>query len=202
MRSTFIVLICVLLCGVGTHADNDESPQALWERVFQRVSSQSRSARLLLAASSRVDFSVTNNYLKLQPHLHWGGTGFIDGVSARDMTRPVMWGVDPNGRLFLAVRTTCEVELLGAAQVPPQVSREHDDFFTSFWNREMPPHDDDHHIQTYFTRHTSADETTNSNNSDCMKVNSDCMKVNSDCMKVNSDCMKVNSDCDESAHLW
>lgn len=46
------------------------------------------------------------------PTLEWkdsflkGGTGYIDGVIRLDMVAPIMVGVDPKGREFVAVRGT------------------------------------------------------------------------------------------------
>lgn len=38
-----------------------------------------------------------------------GNTGYIDSVFPRDLSRPVMWGIDPHGRFYVSIRTRYEV---------------------------------------------------------------------------------------------
>lgn len=47
------------------------------------------------------------NHLPWQPKFHAGGTGYIDGILASDLFKPVMWGVDQWNRPHVAVKYLC-----------------------------------------------------------------------------------------------
>ena len=44
------------------------------------------------------------NFLPWKDMYYAGSTGYIDGISAKDLKHPVMWGIDPKGRPFVSFR--------------------------------------------------------------------------------------------------
>jgi hypothetical protein len=54
-----------------------------------------------------------NNYLPWSDN-YQGFTDYIDRIRPDDLKEPVMWGIDPCGRLFIAVRYVCDQTKEGA----------------------------------------------------------------------------------------
>jgi hypothetical protein len=135
----------------------------LWTRVNTRVDPDSRSSRLLQAIACRPDFHIVRSYLPFQRHFH-DGAGYIDGVTSAHMSSPVMWGVDIYDRLYLAVRTTCSVEVLGSAPLPREVGP--DDLVNNEWYY-VASGPGQSYVHKFFTQYTLQ---RSFNHSACVKV--------------------------------
>lgn len=54
------------------------------------------------------------NYLPWKAEFHKGGTGYIDGVFAKDMAKAAMWGIDPSNRPSIHLKSICDKTFEGA----------------------------------------------------------------------------------------
>ncbi len=65
-----------------------------------------RKTKLLNYISPKLHLIRQFPILPFQPHF-LGATSYLDGIKARDMTHPVMFGVDPYRRVYICVKYRC-----------------------------------------------------------------------------------------------
>ena len=70
--------------------------------ILQSKDVNSLTARVMNAVASVQSLKETQ--LEWKDSFHKGGTGYIDGVKASDLSKPVMWGIDNYNRPFVALK--------------------------------------------------------------------------------------------------
>ena len=48
-----------------------------------------------------------DNFLSWKERFHRGGTGYIDGIKVKDVSKALSWGIDPDKRPFIAIKHRC-----------------------------------------------------------------------------------------------
>lgn len=72
----------------------------------QKVLEILKKTKLLKYLSPKFQLVGQFPILPFQPHF-LGATSYLDGIKARDMTHPVMFGVDPYRRVYICVKYRC-----------------------------------------------------------------------------------------------
>ncbi len=108
MKFNLISTGAFLLAALGTGATSETSVQKTsTEGTQKEFITQEVAFPILNGLTTSLVVCTKDNILPWQDEFHRGGTGYIDGIKPDDLKQPIMCGVDPWGRYFLALKYTC-----------------------------------------------------------------------------------------------